>query len=255
MGGTLVIEGLRKVWPDGTVALDTVSLTVAPGERVAILGGSGAGKSTLLRCACRLVEPTAGRIRIGTLDLSAARGRELRRARSRVGFVFQQFNLVRSLTAIQNVLLGRLSHVSPVRGLLGWFERADRELALRCLDDVGMSAKADAPVRELSGGQQQRVAIARVFAQRPDAVFADEPTASLDPSLAETVLAQLRDYGGARSVPVLMNMHTIDHARRFADRVVGLRAGRLVFDGPATTLDDTDIERIYGSREHATASA
>jgi phosphonate transport system ATP-binding protein len=249
VAAAIVIERLSKVWPDGTVALRDVSLKVDAGEVIAILGGSGAGKSTLLRCASRLVEPTDGRIEIAGRDLRAQRGRALAHARASIGFVFQQFNLVRSYTAFQNVLLARIAHVSWTRGLLGWFSPADRELALKMLDDVGMREKSHALARELSGGQQQRVAIARAFAQEPKALFADEPTASLDPKLADTVLELLRGYGNRASVPVLINVHTIEHARKYADRVIGLRRGALVFDGPIATLDDAALEAIYGRAE------
>jgi phosphonate transport system ATP-binding protein len=240
------IDALSKTWPDGTVALRDVSLRVEAGEVVAILGGSGAGKSTLLRCASRLVEPTEGRIEIGGADLRAARGRALAKARASIGFVFQQFNLVRSYTALQNVLLGRIAHVGFTRGLLGWFGPHDQALARRALADVGLTEKAGALARELSGGQQQRVAIARAFAQQPKAIFADEPTASLDPKLADTVMELLRRYGKRESVPVLVNVHTIEHARRFADRAIGLRRGAVLFDGSIDRLDDAALEVIYG---------
>lgn len=246
MTRALVLEGLRKTFPDGTVGLDGVSLTVPGGEVVAILGRSGAGKSTLLRCACRLVEPTGGTSRVGDLDLTALRGRALARARGRVGFVFQQFNLIRSHTALENVLVARLGHVSYLRGLLGLWRDEDRSLAARSLDEVGLPEKHHSLARELSGGQQQRVAVARTFAQEPDAIFADEPTASLDPHLAATVLAMLREYAKRREVPLLVNVHTIAHARKYADRVVGMRAGRVVHDGPAASLSDDEVNAIYG---------
>ncbi len=241
------VEGLRKVWPDGSMALDGITLEVPGGQFVAILGRSGSGKSTLLRCACRLVEPTAGRCTVGATELTGLRGRALARARGRIGFVFQQFNLVRSYTALENVLVARIAHVPYARGLLGLWTAEDRALALQCLTEVGMAEKAHAPVRELSGGQQQRVAVARAFAQEPAAVFADEPTASLDPNLAVTVLELLRNYGRAHGVPVLVSVHTVEHARRFADRVVGLRAGRVVHDGPADGLTDTAVDAIYAA--------
>jgi len=247
----LAIEGLRKVWPDGTVGVDEVSLAVPAGEIVAILGGSGAGKSTLLRAAARLIEPTAGRVRVGDRDLGAARGRALARARASIGFVFQQFNLIGSYTALDNVLAARISHVGFWRGLVGRFGERDRAIALDCLARVGMSDKAGALARDLSGGQQQRVAIARAFAQEPRALFADEPTASLDPKLAEVVLALLHGYCKAHHVPALINVHTIEHARRFADRVIGLRKGRIVHDGPPRALDQAALDAIYGTADEA----
>jgi len=243
----VAIAGLRKVWPDGNVALDGVTLELRDGEIVAVLGGSGAGKSTLLRAAARLIEPSAGRVRVAEHDLTAARGRELARARAAIGFVFQQFNLIGSYTALANVLAARISHVSWWRGFVGSFGAADRALAERCLADVGMADKARALARDLSGGQQQRVAVARAFAQEPRVLFADEPTASLDPKLAEIVLELLRGYCSRHRVPVLINVHTVEHARRYADRVIGLRRGRLVHDGPAQALDDAALDVIYGS--------
>ncbi len=242
-------EDLGRTWPDGTVGLHPLSFTIPPGEVVAILGRSGAGKSTLLRCISRLVEPTRGRVWVGGHEVTGLRGRALAKARGRVGFVFQQFNLVRSYSAMDNVLVARITKVPWWRGTLGAWTATDREVAARCLDEVGLREKHDAPARELSGGQQQRVAIARAFAQEPEAILADEPTASLDPRLAETVLELLRGYGTSRRVPVLVNVHTVDHARRYADRVIGLSAGKLVFDGPATALDEAAVVTIYGASE------
>ncbi len=252
-GGGVRIERLRKVWPDGSVGLDDVDLEIPGGQFVAILGRSGAGKSTLLRTAARLLEPTAGRVFVGGVEVTAARGAELYRARSRVGFVFQQFNLVRSYTALDNVLVARVSHVSWLRGLMGLWTPHDRELARRCLDEVGLGDKVGALARELSGGQQQRVAVARAFAQEPGALFADEPTASLDPHLAAVVLELLKGYGQRHGVPVLVNVHTLEHARRYADRVIGMQRGRVVHDAPASALTDDVVAKIYGApaREEA----
>ncbi len=255
MSAAVRLQSLRKVFPDGTIGLDDVTLEVPAGEFVAILGRSGAGKSTLLRCASRLIEPTSGRAFIGDLEVTGAKGRALARARARVGFVFQQFNLIRSYTSLDNVLVARISHQSWLRGLIGLWSPADRAVALRCLEEVGLAAKVDTPVRSLSGGQQQRVAVARAFAQEPAAIFADEPTASLDPNLAATVLAMLKDYGRSRGVPVLVNVHTIEHARRYADRIIGLSAGRIVHDGPASALSDEAVEAIYAAPPAVAAEA
>jgi len=254
MSSGVRVEGLRKAWPDGSVGLDGISLAVPGGEFVAVLGRSGAGKSTLLRCASRLIEPTAGTVSVGDLTLTGLRGAALARARGRVGFVFQQFNLIRSHTALENVLVARVGHVSFLRGLIGLWRPEDREIAARCLDEVGLAEKHHALARELSGGQQQRVAVARAFAQEPLAIFADEPTASLDPHLAATVLAMLKDYGRRKRVPVLVNVHTIEHARRYADRVIGMRAGRIVHDSPASELTDAAVDAIYGVEPRAEAA-
>lgn len=244
----LRVAHLSKRWPNGTSALRDINLTVEPREFVAILGGSGAGKSTLLRCIARLIEPSEGAVHVGDVDMTAAKGRALTVARSRVGFVFQQFNLVPKYTALENVLLARVSRRSYWQGILGRFTDEDGAVAARSLERVGLADKLDAPARELSGGQQQRVAIARAFAQEPKLLLADEPTASLDPRLAETVLELLRDYGQSNNVAVLVNVHAIEHARSFASRVVGLQKGALVFDEPSSALDDAAVERIYGAK-------
>ncbi|MBL8603259.1 MAG: phosphonate ABC transporter ATP-binding protein [Myxococcales bacterium] len=248
MSARLTLRDLTRRWPDGTLGIDLSgqSLVFEPGEMTAILGPSGAGKSTLLRCASRLIEPSTGEVTLGELALTCLKGRALSRARGQIGFVFQQFNLVRSYSALDNVLVARARHVSWARGLLGLWREVDVALARRCLDEVGLAEKHQSLARELSGGQQQRVAVARAFAQEPQAIFADEPTASLDPQLSATVLGLLRRYGQRESVPVLINVHTIEHARRYCDRVIGMRAGRVVFDGPSSTLSDAAVNEIYG---------
>jgi phosphonate transport system ATP-binding protein len=251
MSEALRVERLAKRWPNGTIALCDVNLRVEPQEFVAILGGSGAGKSTLLRCVARLIEPSEGRVVVDGVDVTAAKGAALTKARARVGFVFQQFNLVPKYTALENVLLARVARRSFWQGMLGRFSDEDRAIARSALERVGLADKLDAPARELSGGQQQRVAVARAFAQEPRLLLADEPTASLDPRLAEVVLELLRDYGRSNNVAVLVNVHAIEHARTFATRVVGLQKGAVVFDGPSSALDERAIETIYGAKERA----
>lgn len=251
MTEALRVERLSKRWPNGTVALRDIDLTVAPNEFVAILGGSGAGKSTLLRCIARLIEPSEGKVTVDGVDVTATKGDALTKARSRVGFVFQQFNLVPKYTALENVLLARVSRRPFWAGMLGRFTDEDRSIARTALERVGLADKLDSPARELSGGQQQRVAVARAFAQEPRLLLADEPTASLDPRLAEVVLELLRDYGRSNNVAVLVNVHAIEHARTFATRVVGLAKGGVVFDGAASALDERAIETIYGAKDSA----
>lgn len=253
MNEALRVEHLGKRWTNGTVALHDVTLRVERHEFVAILGGSGAGKSTLLRCIARLIEPSEGRVIVDGVDVTAAKGAELTKARSRVGFVFQQFNLVAKYTAFENVLLARVARRSYWQGMFGRFSDEDRRIARMALERVGLADKLDSPARELSGGQQQRVAVARAFAQEPRLLLADEPTASLDPRLAEVVLELLRDYGRSHHVAVLVNVHAIEHARAFATRVVGLQKGTVVFDAPASALDDRAIETIYGAKRSATS--
>lgn len=242
---SLTVTSLRKVWPNKTVALSDVSLTVDQHEFVAIMGGSGSGKSTLLRCIAQLTPVTAGVITLNGQTLTDLRGKALSRARSRIGFVFQQFNLVQRYTALENVLLARVSQHSWFSGILGRWTAEDLKCAKEALVHVGLEDKLNAPARELSGGQQQRVAIARAFAQQPTLILADEPTASLDPKLAETVLTLLKEYGKSQGVPVLVNVHTVEHARSFASRVIGLHKGTLTHDGPVETLTEQTLSHIY----------
>ncbi len=240
----LQVRGLGKRY-GGKVALDDVSFTVAAGEFVALLGPSGAGKTTLFRCLTRLVESDSGEIILGGRALHVARGHHLREIRRGTGLIFQQFNLVRRLTALENVLAGRLGHAPTWRVLLRRFSHADRQLALASLDQVGLLAYAAQRADRLSGGQQQRVAIARVLAQRSSLVLADEPVASLDPESAANVLGTLRDIAHERGIAVLCSLHQVDLATAFADRIIGLRAGRLVADLPAARLDAAEQTRLY----------
>ncbi len=242
------VGGLGHTYPGYAVpALAEVSFEVAAGEVVAVLGPSGAGKTTLFRCLTQLVDPEEGTVELAGRRPAELRGRELHQARREVGLIFQQFNLVRRLTAQQNVLAGRLGHLSTWRVLLRRFPAADRELAAACLARVGLSDQARQRADRLSGGQQQRVAIARVLAQQSSLVLADEPVASLDPETAASVLDTLRDVAREHDITVLSSLHQVDLATRFADRVLGLRAGRLVVDKPAEDFDHTDYGLIFAS--------
>ena len=225
-----------------------MSFDVAAGEVVAILGASGAGKTTLFRCLTRLAQSDDGR------DLSSAGmpcesldGRQLSMARSEVGLIFQQFNLIRRLSALDNVLAGRLGDVPTWRVMLRRFPRKDRQLALAALDRVGMLSYALQRADSLSGGQQQRVAIARALAQQSRFVLADEPVASLDPETAKSVLSILRDIARERMIAVLVSLHQVEFATQFADRVIGLRAGRMIADRPAAQFDETDHRLIFAT--------
>lgn len=244
------VANLCKVFPDGTRALSDVSVAVPEGDFIAVIGLSGAGKSTFLRCLNRLVDPSEGSIVVGERDVAKLRGRSLQHYRRTVGFIFQQFNLVQRLSVLDNVLNGRLGYHATWRGLLGMYTESDRALALSAIHDVGLAGKEEARVDTLSGGQQQRVAIARAMAQEPQLILADEPMASLDPRLSDVILGILRDYNEARGVTVLVNIHVLDLAKRYAKRVLAFNKGELVFDGPVTSLDDALETRIYaGSLE------
>ena len=237
----LTVEGMTKAF-NGHAAIESVSLTVSEHEFVAILGPSGAGKTTLFRCVAGLLAPNGGTSRIGHDDITALRGN----ARRRVAVVFQQFNLVSRLTALDNVLAGRLGYVPAWRGWLRRFDRRDRLLALECLDRVGLLEYATQRSDRLSGGQQQRVAIARALAQQPDLILADEPVASLDPNASTGVLGLLRSIAQSDGVGVLCSLHQVPYAQAYADRVIGLSHGRVVFDVTTDHFDRAAFEQLYG---------
>lgn len=241
----LRVEGLSKNYSDNRV-LDDISFEVRPGEFVAVLGPSGAGKTTLFRCLTRLVEPDTGKIFVKGQALHGAKGRQLCQTRREIGLIFQQFNLIRRLNALDNVLAGRLGYASTWRVLSRRFSSADRQLALSALDQVGLLAQAYQRVDSLSGGQQQRVAIARVLAQKSRLILADEPVASLDPETAQGVLTTLRAIAHQHQIGVLCSLHQVNLATIYADRVLGLRAGRLVLDLAAPKLGVDEHSNLYG---------
>ena len=240
------IVGLRKRFGD-RVVLDDVSFDVAAGEVVAILGASGAGKTTLFRCVTRLAQPDCGQVFFGEHAIRTLGGRQLSMGRSEVGLIFQQFNLIRRLSALDNVLAGRLGEVPTWRVMLRRFPHRDRQLALAALDRVGMLPYALQRADSLSGGQQQRVAIARALAQQSRLVLADEPVASLDPESAKSVLSILQDIARERMIAVLVSLHQVEFAIQFADRVIGLRAGRKIADRPAAAFADADHRLIFAT--------
>ncbi|WP_102145361.1 phosphonate ABC transporter ATP-binding protein [Mycobacterium hubeiense] len=230
---------------NAAAALSGVDLHVPDGEKVALIGTNGAGKSTLLRCLVRLIEPTEGVITIGGSEVTGASGRTLRKIRQDIGFVFQRFHLIPRITAFHNVVHGAMGrHGSrcawPVTAPSG--VRAE---AMECLERVGLSAYADRRVDTLSGGQQQRVAIARMLMQRPRVILADEPVASLDPASANSVMDLMCAIAAERRVTVIVALHQIDLALRYADRVVGLRDGVVEFDRPARDCDAAQLDSIY----------
>jgi phosphonate transport system ATP-binding protein len=230
------VRGLTKAYPGGTRALDDVSLDITPGDFVALIGPSGAGKSTLLRCLNGLVVPTAGEVTVDGLAVTGASEDQLRRIRARIGFVFQQFNLLRRLSVLENVLVGRLAHAPRWRSLAAWFPDADVARARGVLERVGLAGLADRRADTLSGGQQQRVAIARALVQEPRIILADEPMASLDPSLSHTVMETLRRINVEDGITVITSLHVLELAQAYGRRIIGLRDGRVVHDGAPESL-------------------
>lgn len=236
-------QSLSKAWPDGTQALSNITLDIPRGQFCVILGPSGAGKSTLLRAVNGLMKPCEGSVSIDGVTLSHATERDLRK---RVAMIHQHFNLTGRMSVAANVLAGMLPVVPTVRALLGWFSPAHRSKACMLLEQVGLAPlHLHRRAQELSGGQQQRVGIARAFMLDPEVVLADEPVASLDPKISRDILALIRDAARVRGATVLCSLHQIDLAREFADRIVGLRDGRIVFDGAPDAFTDARVEALY----------
>lgn len=242
----LSLRGLSKSYVRGKPVLTDINLEIAARGITAIIGPSGTGKSTLIRCINRLVEPTAGEILFDGEDLAKLSGTALRHARRHIGMVFQEYNLVERLTVMENLLSGRLGYVSSWQAWRRKFPREDLRKAYELLDVVGLSGFANRRADALSGGQRQRVGIARAVMQEPRLLLADEPTSSLDPKTSVEIMQLLADVGRAREIPVLINMHDVELAKRFADRIVGMSEGRVIFDGPPPQLDDDMLKRIYG---------
>ncbi len=242
----LKVEHLTKTYPNGTQALKDVSFQVEDGEFLAIIGLSGSGKSTLLRCINRLIEPTSGRILWNDIDVTAAPASELRTIRRQIGMVFQQFNLVKRSSVLENVLSGRLGYVAPYQSLFNYFSPADQKRAMDNLEHIGLADKAHVRADSLSGGQQQRVGIARALMQEPKLILADEPVASLDPVLAHSILKYLEQMNKERKITVLCSLHFLDLVHRYATRAIALKDGQLVFQGLPKEIDDAQFKAIYG---------
>jgi len=242
----LQIDKLTKHYGGGNAALDSVSLEVSGSHIAAIIGPSGAGKSTLIRCINRLVEPTSGRVLLDGEDIAALGHRRLRHARRRIAMIFQEFNLVERLTVMENVLSGRLGYVSFLQAALRRFPETDVDTAFELLEQVGLAGFENKRADALSGGQRQRVGIARALMQEPKILLVDEPTSALDPRTARTILGLIRRLAHDRELPVLINIHDVGLTLMFAERVVGLADGQLVFDGAADDLDEAALTRIYG---------
>jgi len=242
----IVFDHASKVYPNGTVGLKDVTLTIQDGEFVAIIGRSGAGKSTLLRAVNRMHDITEGTLTVEGVNVSTLKGKELRRFRRGIGMVFQSFNLVTRTTVIRNVLSACVPEMPFWRVLLGAFRKQDKITALESLDKVGILDKAYIRADQLSGGQQQRVALARTLAQNPKIILADEPVAALDPVTAKQVMQDFVRINKDLGISILLNIHHVELAIEYADRIIGIRAGQIVYDGPAKAVDQTVLNSIYG---------
>jgi len=240
------LDRVSVTYPNGTRALKDVSLRIDAGEMVSIVGLSGSGKSTLIRTINGLVRATDGTIAVGPHEVTSLHGRALRELRGHIGMIFQGFNLAERTDVYRNVLVGRFAHSPAWRNLLGIPSAQDRDVALAALESVGMLEKVWARGGALSGGQKQRVAIARALSQEPSIMLADEPVASLDPPTAHAVMSDLRRINQERGLTVMVNIHLMDLARQYTTRMIGLRAGEVVYDGPAKDATDADFEQIYG---------
>jgi len=245
----LVIKNLSKEYVSGKPVLSGISLEIEAKGITAIIGPSGTGKSTLIRCINRLVDPTSGDILFNNQNLSTLSGRQLRNARRHIGMVFQEYNLLERLTVMENVLSGRLGYVSVLRAWLRKFSAEDVDKAFELLEQVGMADFANQRADALSGGQRQRVSIARALMQSPDILLADEPTSSLDPKTSVEILELMTEQAKLNQIPVIINIHDVSLAKRFADRIIGMSAGSVVFDGKPDDLQNDHLKSIYGGED------
>ena len=250
----IIFDHVSKVYPNGTLGLDDVDLTIQDGEFVAIIGRSGAGKSTLLRSVNRMHQITSGTLMVNGTDVSTLSGKSLRRFRRGIGMVFQSFNLVTRTTVIKNVLSACVPDMPFWRVLLGVFRKEDKIKSLESLDKVGILDKAYMRADQLSGGQQQRVALARTLTQDPRIILADEPVAALDPVTAKQVMQDFVRINQEMGISILLNIHHVELALEYANRIIGIRAGKIVYDGPSANVNQTVLDAIYGDDSEAEAS-
>jgi len=245
----LKLTGLSKRYATGDLALDDISLTVPAGQVLALIGPSGAGKSTLIRCVNRLVEPTAGKVELDGVDISRVRGNALRQARRQIGMIFQNYALVERLSVMENVLSGRLAYVGFWRSYFRKFPANDVQQAYKLLSRVGLETMLDKRSDALSGGQKQRVGIARALMQNPKLLLVDEPTASLDPKTSRQIMRLICELCQEQNLATIINIHDVALAQQFVHRVVGLRAGKVVYDGSPEGLTPEILTTIYGEED------
>ena len=244
-----IIKGLSKTYPGGVTALEEINLEILEPQVVMIIGSSGAGKSTLIRCINRLIEPTTGSVQLNEVEITTLGKTGLRKARRRMGMIFQEYNLVDRLTVMENVLSGRLGYVSFLQAYRRKYSPEDISAAYELLDRVGLTENCNSRADALSGGQRQRVGIARALMQHPDLLLVDEPTASLDPKTSRQIMRLIVELASERGTPALINIHDVALARSFADRIIGLARGRVAFDGTAAEVSDQVLTEIYGEED------
>lgn len=241
-------EEVNKVYPNGFRALKNINLDIKQGEFVAIIGLSGAGKSTLLRTINRMHDITDGKLIVNGKEVNELKGKELRAFRRKIGMVFQSFNLINRTTVIKNVLTSRVPDLPMWKSLLGIFSKEDKIVALEALDKVGILDKAYVRADQLSGGQMQRVALARTLAQKPEIILADEPVAALDPVTAKEVMDDFKKINKEMNISILINIHHVDLALKYADRVIGIKSGEIIYDGSSKDVTPEVLENIYGRK-------
>lgn len=246
---SLKVENLKKEYTPGKPVLKDISFEVVGKNSVAIIGPSGTGKSTLIRCVNKLIPPTSGNVYVSGENITVLNGGELRKARRKIGMVFQEFNLVERLSVMENVLSGRLGYVAPWRAWLRKYPQEDIENAFALLDTIGLLEFTHQRADSLSGGQRQRVGIARAIMQEPHVILADEPTSSLDPKTSVEIMELLVSLSEAHNIPLLINIHDVELAKRFTSRVIGLSKGGIVFDGPPAELTNGHLNEIYGGED------
>lgn len=243
----LEIEGLSKEYTGGTRALSDVHFSVEEGEFVSIIGPSGAGKSTLLRCMNRMIDATDGKIIFDDTNIMDLKKNQLRELRTKIGMIFQHYNLVNRLSVIENVLHGRLGYKGTLQGVLGLYEEKEKEQAFELIDRLGLNEQAYKRCDQLSGGQKQRVGIARALIQDPKLVLCDEPIASLDPNASKIIMDRLKAINEEMGITCILNLHQVDVAMKYSDRIIGINGGQVIYDGPAKKLEREMVHRIYGS--------
>jgi len=242
-------KDVSKTYPNGTKGLKHVSLKIEQGEFVAIIGLSGAGKSTMIRTINRMIDVTSGQLLVDGVDVMTLKGKSLRKFRRKIGMIFQSFNLITRATVIRNVLTSAVPDMPWYKVLFGVYSKEQKMKALEALDKVGILDKAYSRCDELSGGQQQRVALARTLNQNPTIILADEPVASLDPIMADVVMSDFQRVNKDMNMTILLNIHHVDLALKYATRVIGIRAGEVVYDGPVKSVTKEVLEQVYNGNE------